>query len=566
MSRSRQHTTTFRFTALIVVLAFVASLGDLPFGGRIAVAAPLNAVPGHSITVPAGGSATLNVRAIALTPGATLPTGPLTLAQQPLAPDLLRTAVYYGIDWGYADTSPGQVALAAWHLQDGVWRAPDHSIAERISMAAAALQGTPSWLADGRSVLQAAAEGQATLSELALTPLADSPSVGTSTLTVTNGGFGDAVLHLPYGTVFAGPNGSVIVWAAPALPGSQATPSAQPAEPTATSAPAEPSATPSPEPTVSTDPPSIKGGATATPATESTSTPRPKEATATPEPPTATPTPEATATLTPAPTGTPTPEPTLAPARQTQDQPEDSQSPERRQATPPEAPETKEAAGTAEMAVPDAPLPPSGDATATSLAEEEGGAPAPVGTSVAAEAPAAEAPLPQPVGTQPAATIPNPVQTVIGTRPPGEQVPSPVASVQPTRAARQSPIASPTTEQKADPTATTEAKEESPVEQPTPAPTPVPAPPTPVPPTEEGPIINVAPGTGDAAGGTGQPSAGESGTSGMPQTYNPNTGGGQSLIPLWLGLLSAVMVLGGWSLRRVSRPARVRVRTEDDPE
>jgi hypothetical protein len=525
----------------------------------------LHSVPGYSVAVPAGGSGTLNVRAIALTPGAALPSGPLTLSQQPLAADALRTAVYYGIDWGYADSSPGQVALAIWQLQDGVWRADDHTIAERISTAAASLQGTPAWLADGRSVLQAAAEGQATLSELTLTALPESPSVGAGTLTVNNTGFGDAVFHLPYGAVFSGPSGSVIAWAAPALPGSQATPTAQPAEPTAT---AEPSATATPQPTVSTDPPSVKGDP-ATPAAEptATATARPKDPTSTPEPPTATPTAEPEATDTPDATDTPTPESTPETARLPENQQDSSLPPERQQPAAPQPSEKVAAPApeTAELAAPSAPLPPSANTTPPPVAE--GRAPVPVSTSAAASAP-----LPQPVGTQPGAVVPNPVQTVVGT-PPGQVVPPPVASVQPTRAVRQTPAASPSPQappspsptvfEKADPTATT-STEEKPVEQPTPAPTPVPVPPTPVPPSE-GPVINVAPGD-NAAGGTGQPSPGESGTSGTPQTYNPNTGGGASQVPLWLGLLSALMVLGGWRLRRVSRPAHAPVRSDEGKE
>jgi LPXTG-motif cell wall-anchored protein len=106
---------------------------------------------------------------------------------------------------------------------------------------------------------------------------------------------------------------------------------------------------------------------------------------------------------------------------------------------------------------------------------------------------------------------------------------------------------------------------EATVEVPTPAPTPVPVPPTPDESAGEGPIINVAPGDTkpDASGGAVEPSAGESTSSGMPQTYNPNTGGGGTLVPLWLGLLSAVMVLGGWSLRRVSRLAPVSLPGDD---
>jgi LPXTG-motif cell wall-anchored protein len=144
-------------------------------------------------------------------------------------------------------------------------------------------------------------------------------------------------------------------------------------------------------------------------------------------------------------------------------------------------------------------------------------------------------------------------------------VPPPVASRQPTSQVRVTPSPSPTVEEDVEPTATTAPTAEPTVEVPTPAPTPVPVPPTPDEASGEGPVINVAPGetTPEPSGGAVEPSAGES-ASQMPQTYNPNTGGGGSTVPLWLGVLSAVMVLGGWSLRRVSRPSPVRVRREDD--
>ncbi|HET9494061.1 MAG TPA: hypothetical protein VFR15_07525 [Chloroflexia bacterium] len=569
MSRSRHLSTRFRITAFIVVLSLVTGLSALTTGGRPAAAAPLHAVPSLSVMVPAGGSATISVRAVALTPGAALPAGPLALAQEPPAPARLRTAVYYGIDWGYADTAPAQVALALWHVQDGVWRSEDHTVAERISAAALTAQGTPSWLPDGSSVLQAAAGGQVALSELTLTPLLESASVGNGTLTVTNMGFADALLYLPYGTVFSGPNGSVIAWAAPALPGAQSSPTVQPVEPTAT-AEVLPSATPTPEPPFASDPP-VKGDyATATPVIEPTATAGSQKSTSTPAPPTESPSPEpptatATATATPEPTETQSPEPTstaTAPA-QPEEQSTARQAPGSAPAVPAVAPDPKVVAGQAEdqeqEGAPEAPLPPPSDATETPGTSQS--APAPVSTSAAAGAP-----MPQPVSTQPGATIPPPVQTVVGT-PPGSQVPPPVASRQPTSQVRVTPSPSPTVEEVAEPTATSAPAAEPTVEVPTPAPTPVPVPPTPDEASGEGPVINVAPGatTPEPSGGAVEPSAGES-ASQMPQTYNPNTGGGGSMVPLWLGMLSAVMVLGGWSLRRVSRPAPVRVRREDDAE
>jgi hypothetical protein len=506
--------------------------------------------------VPVGGTATITVRAVALTPGAAIPAGPFVLAQPPLATDQLRAAVFYGIDWGYAEAAPAQVALALWYLQDGVWRADDHAIAERISSAAATTLGTPSWLADGRNVLLAAAEGQAALSELALAPVTDSSTIGTGSLTVTNTGFADALFHLPYGTVFTGPSGSVIVWAAPALSGAQSTPSPQPAEPTAApTSEVEPSATPvaEPQPPFASDPP-VKGEpATPTPVLEATPTPGPKDVTATPEPATATPSPEPP---TAAPTDTPVPAPQDTPAGV-----EDAsrQLPGAGPAAPAAAPDPEVVTGKAQdqeqEGAPEAPLPPPG---VTATADTEQGVPAPVGTSVSAGAQ-----VPPPVATQPGDAIPSPVQTVIGTAPPGSDVPSPVASRQPTSPVRSTPPAvvspSPTVEETVEPTQTAAPVVEATVEVPTPAPTPVPVPPTPDESTGEGPIINVAPGDTkpDTSGGAVEPSAGESTSSGMPQTYNPNTGGGGTLVPLWLGLLSAVMVLGGWSLRRVSRPAPV---------
>jgi len=134
-----------------------------------ATASPLSVVPGNSLQIP-GGTSYLQVRGIALQPGTNLPATALTLAsQQPQAGDRLRTTIFYGIDWGYSDSAPEQIALAVWWAQDGNWRSTDHATAERIGMAAASA-AIPSWNPDGRNLLTAIAQGQVSISELTLNP------------------------------------------------------------------------------------------------------------------------------------------------------------------------------------------------------------------------------------------------------------------------------------------------------------------------------------------------------------------------------------------------------------
>src|SRR3954468_16389175 len=79
-------------TVLGLVMAVLSTLAGL-FGASAAHAAPLGSVPAVSVTVPAGGSATLQVRGLALQPGSLLPQGALALGQQTLATERVRTAL-----------------------------------------------------------------------------------------------------------------------------------------------------------------------------------------------------------------------------------------------------------------------------------------------------------------------------------------------------------------------------------------------------------------------------------------------------------------------------------------
>src|SRR3954454_24580695 len=278
----------FMILALLVALAGQAVPG---LTSQKAAAAPLYNAPTTSVTVPAGGSALLQVSALGYQRGAAIPQGPITLAPQSLPDNTVRTALYYGLDWGYAATDPQQVAYAAWWARDGQWPSEDHAVAERIASAAGAAPGLPSWNPDGRSALGLVSQGQLTLSPLQLTPSSLSPAAGSGVLQVSNTSPQDLVVYLPYGTLFMGTSGSALVWATGVAQG-QPTP-----------APTAPAATATPVPEASpTETGGYKQGYTPSPeATATESVKAPPAATAT-EVPTSAPAPEppaATATAAP---------------------------------------------------------------------------------------------------------------------------------------------------------------------------------------------------------------------------------------------------------------------------
>lgn len=532
------------------------------FGAHFASAAPLSSMPVPSVTVPAGGKAALEVQGFALQPGAALPQGALSLAQQPLASDRMRTALYYGVSWGYAQTDPQQVALALWFIQNGVWLSENRSIAERIANSANA-PGVPSWTADGRSIFTLASQGQLSVSDLSLTPGTLSTSSGKGVLVLQNTGTQSIVANLPYGAVFTGASGPVIVWSvgqAEVPSGSQNNPTMAPAPPvnnTGTSVPAlgstspiEPSATPA---TYS------KGGstqdATQAPVAEATATQAPENrpseaqptqasqaaATAVPEsdPPTTVngDAKDGKKAVDPKPnTSTQKPGNVTAPAQPQGTEPSTSPA----QTGGAEAPASNPATNSQSA-------PPPILNTATATATPVGGTTSPPGPVATSQADTTDPAL-QPVATAPA-VLPGADITVTPT---------------PTEAKKEDvPGATPTS---------AEPPKVVPTEpNPTPIQTTVPvAPPGPFP----GPTIVTGTLPGDPAT---NPPAGSSTTgnseiqtlpNGQTQGGSPEslatTGGGQSLVPLWLTVLSAMMVLGGWTLRRMSnvRPQPVVVRAE----
>src|SRR6476469_221517 len=112
LSRLRQATAAL-LPFVLIVCAMASSVSNAPS----ASAAPLSSVPSQTVPLAAGGSAGITVRAFPLQPNGAMPQGALALPQTPLASARLRTTLFYGVDWGYADTEPQQVALAIWYAQ-----------------------------------------------------------------------------------------------------------------------------------------------------------------------------------------------------------------------------------------------------------------------------------------------------------------------------------------------------------------------------------------------------------------------------------------------------------------
>ncbi len=558
------------------------------------LAAPLHAVSGYTVTIPAGSTGTIPVRAISLRPGSNLSSDALSLAAQPLAADNVRTALYYGIDWGYAETAPYQVALAVWWVQDSVWQAADHATAEQIGSTALNSPGTPSWNPAGVSLLSLVQSGQVTVAPLSLTASAQYPAVGSGSLHVTNISANEVSVFLPYGTVF-GSSAQALVWAGgEGSQGPAVTPTNAPEATSTTANPAAPSATPVStgkgggqpvEPTATAKSKSVPGKGKSTPVASNTPAP--------PADNTATPLPTATTVPTLAPTDTPQPAPTEASAKvgantgipgdQSPKAPVNagtagSQSPASESVEAPAAPsipqntntnnqEGKSQPGTGAaggvVAQPDRSMqgPVLPNATTTPVGDQSGSVPAAVGTAGAPEAvttsqPGVGAPSAQATGE---ASVPDAIATrdsvfatasSVPTEPVKPTAVPPTAVVDTGSSDGALPGDLPTVEVPPADIPTPETK-------PTPAPTPAPAP------NDGGVTVDAS--TDGQSGSSGDASGSASADGGAAPTTNPTTGGGRSDLTTWLGLAAAMMMLGGWVLRLKGRtPVPVRAKSDNE--
>jgi hypothetical protein len=529
-------------------------------------------VPPATVTVPAGGAAGLQIAAYALTPGAPAPAG--SLVPLSLAAPVVRVGLFYGVNWGYNDTAPDQVAQALWYLDDGQWHTSgDKVVAERIA-AAAQQSATPAWMTSGRSLLEAIGAGEAS----ATAQLGAATGVQVpGTLTIENRTGRDLLLYLPYGTIMqaGGSTAQVIVYGvAPAPPGTPATATTGPAA--TQTAPVAATTTPGTSPTVTATATAPLPTATVPSSVSGSFQPKgtPVDATATPVPPVvpAPPPPVKSPEVLPAatavpPTATAPPaKPTAPPATATPPPP--TATPVPPTATPP-PPTATHAPPTATAAPPAPPTsaPPRGDAGVSHPAHNESGAAG--ANNGAAALPPAQATTGAPGVDQAnrgAGNLPAAQATAPGGLPPpqvtGGVVPPPQPSVGttalPTLAAKPTPIPpkpSTPTELSALPGTVPTAKPSPP---PTFTPAPVVQPPSvvqpppvvqPVPPTaapEPPPAPQPPPPTASDAGGvttTTQPPG--------PQVA-PVTGGGPSPLPLAGLLVGCLGVILGVALRRAA--------------
>ncbi|MEO6457415.1 MAG: hypothetical protein ABIO92_03940 [Chloroflexia bacterium] len=529
-------------------------------------AAPLQAVPGHSITLEAGSTATIAVRGLALQPGASIATDRLALATDPLASDRVRTTLFYALEWGYTESAPDQVALAVWYAQDGIWRDPGHTVAERMAAAAGASQGTPSWRPDGRSLLPLVGE-KVQLEDFTLTPLAPSPAIGRGHLTVRNTSEQDVVIYLPYGTLFTGPSGAVLVWAT--------APDDPEVEPPSNVTPTETTVLADPPPAEETATPSYKNGSTpvaaSTPSYKATRpSPTPVEgAKATPAD-TKTPVPTEVVqddpTTEPSPTVASTLEPTVVPAIKTRPQPPSVDKPQKEIATenstgspaasPMQTPKTEVALLPQSSVSGPPPELPKAQATIRNVIP----VPSPVSTKSVPTETADK--LPEAVATgrvgTPQPTLPRAQPTtgvpIVITPSRRISTPNPTATQEPKKESEAAGSIDGRSSSDGSTSASASGSAAAPT-TPTPQPQPVPVAPEV---KEESPPVTVRSSDNVPAKEQQGATAAQIPAS-SPPTNAPSTGGGPSGLGTWLAACAALLLIAGLRMRRASAPEAVPV-------
>jgi len=542
---------------LTAIVALVCGLAGYGLAGIPAANAQgLAAVPAPGAVLEPGGTATIAIRVMALEPGSTLPGVGATLIGPAAA--TVRAALYYGLDWGYADSDPQQVLAAVGYAQTGAWPdTGDHTIATRI-LSAAQANPNPSWLSQGTSLLVARQNSRVQITAGALTATGLNGRMGTGTLQVTSLSSARQSLYLPYGVLLSDGTNQALAWAVSVETGPAATVAAtetpaatatEPAAATATATVAPPTAIgPSPTRTPrkpGPDTPTATAAAASPTVAPPTRTPKPPPytATATVAAPTQTPVAIAkppTVAVAQPPTQAPAAPPTAPPAPASSganNRPADTGPglPAARPASgPPTIPPAKVAADQSAAGI----LPPP-QATGAPSAIPTGNPP-PVATArpsvTRAGAPSATPPpSPSPRPTVPSEiprTLPPPTTAVAPTVPPlptGQTLPV-VTPAPPTPAATVSgapgiePPVKPTEVPAEEPTTTTEEL------------------PTPI-------VLNPGPAEPPPAAGGGN----IGGVTGLPPQQQPTTGHGSSPVFPALFLLGTLALTLGIVLRRATR-------------
>ena len=195
-------TSKFAGTALLAASALMLSLGFSSAG--VAAQPAAQATGGQTVTIPAGGTATLHVRGFCLDFGKPFPASsgvPSTTADAKI-----RAALNYAVQKGYDNSDARQVQEAIWYLATGAWERPDHVLGTEIANAANDAANAPTD-PSGTSLLDALkAQGVTMGSAVNFTAAGGATGAdafyGDATVTLTNSGTQSAQIFLPFGTVF----------------------------------------------------------------------------------------------------------------------------------------------------------------------------------------------------------------------------------------------------------------------------------------------------------------------------------------------------------------------------
>jgi trimeric autotransporter adhesin len=195
-------------TVLVAASALLLSLGVS--SASVAAQPVAQATGGQAVTVPAGGTATLQVRGFCLDFGkpfpasSAAPTGP--------ADAKIRAALNYAVQKGYDNSDARQVQEAIWYLATGNWERADHALGTEIANAANDAANVPTD-PSGTSLVDALKNQSVTMSTAVNFAAAGGATgadafYGDATVTLTNSGAQSAQIFLPFGTIFPPANAS----------------------------------------------------------------------------------------------------------------------------------------------------------------------------------------------------------------------------------------------------------------------------------------------------------------------------------------------------------------------
>jgi hypothetical protein len=188
------------FSALALVASLALSLAFSTAGVRASTAHQAGNT--NSITVPAGGTATLSVRGFCMDFGKPFPTQNTSV--KGLAPDNIRAALNYSIQKGYTEGNPAQVEQAIWFLRDNTWHnAADHAVGQEIANNATSANAPQT--GTGTALADAVAQNKVTVTAPFKAQTADH-FYGDAQVQIKNTGTADIQIYMPIGTVFTVPN------------------------------------------------------------------------------------------------------------------------------------------------------------------------------------------------------------------------------------------------------------------------------------------------------------------------------------------------------------------------